>query len=346
MRPVEIEAWALRIVEVVAAGNTVEDSAVELKADWPDPIESARRIAGLANAARGARTLWIIGLDEKRGIVPRSATDPATWWSQVAAQFDEIAPAMTDVLVHVPTGGTVFALCFETGRAPYVVKNPAGGKIQREVPWREGTALRTAKRSDLIRVLVPAQATPRLDIVSARLYVTPHRDNAGRSVADSPDLDWRLDATVYFTAGQGSYVVFPARLQRVVLEPEVVGVRWPASRVEFNAKQSYSTFGPPPPGVERGADMRVQTVHNGVEQLIVESHGYAWAVARGVIPAVNGVRPIVHIAENVRVTLSLSGVELPSLVVATAEMAQADAAQAGWTPPPIGYWRTVDEEPD
>jgi hypothetical protein len=274
--------------------------------------------------------------------VSRSNTDLGIWWGQVTAQFDEVAPAMSDILVHLPGGGTVVALCFETDRAPYVVKNPDGGRVQREVPWREGTALRSAKRSDLVRVLLPAQAAPRLDVVSARLYATPHRDNAGRQV-DSPDMDWRLDATVYFTAGQGSYVVFLARLQRVVLEPEVLGVRWLASRVNFSAKNFYSTFGVPPAGVEKGVDMRVQTIHNGIEQLIVEGHGYAWVIARGVISAVSGVRPIVDIAERVCATLSLGGVELPGPVAATAEMVRADVTQARWTPPPIAYWRTTDE---
>ena len=66
MRQVEIEAWAMRVVEVVGRGDKVEDSAVELKSDGPNPVESARRIAGLANALRGAPTLWIIGLDESR----------------------------------------------------------------------------------------------------------------------------------------------------------------------------------------------------------------------------------------------------------------------------------------
>ena len=43
---VEIEAWALRVVDAVSGASKVEDIAVELKADWPDPVASARRIAG------------------------------------------------------------------------------------------------------------------------------------------------------------------------------------------------------------------------------------------------------------------------------------------------------------
>lgn len=218
MRKIEIEGWAMRVVDAVRKGEKAEDGVVELKADWPNPLDAARRIAGQANAAGGSPTLWLIGVDETNGVTQRSNTDLATWWSQVSAQFDEVAPTVTDLLVHVGAGETVVALCFDTDRPPYVVKNPAGGKVQREVPWREGTSLRTAKRSDLVRILVPAQVAPRLEIVEAQLYATPHPDNAVRE-GEPSDLDWRLDATVYFTAGQGSYAVFPSRLQRVVLQP-------------------------------------------------------------------------------------------------------------------------------
>jgi hypothetical protein len=47
----------------------------------------------------------------------------------------------------VPRGDkTLVALWFETDRAPFVVKNPEGGAITREVTWREGTAIRSATR--------------------------------------------------------------------------------------------------------------------------------------------------------------------------------------------------------
>jgi hypothetical protein len=66
MRPIEIEAWVLRVVDQVKKGQPNEDRRVELKAEWIEPPEkAARQIAGHANAARGSNILWIIGLDEK-----------------------------------------------------------------------------------------------------------------------------------------------------------------------------------------------------------------------------------------------------------------------------------------
>lgn len=66
MRQIEIEAWVLRVIEQVKRGQSNEDSRVELKARWIEPEKAARQIAGHANAARGDKILWIIGLDEKK----------------------------------------------------------------------------------------------------------------------------------------------------------------------------------------------------------------------------------------------------------------------------------------
>jgi len=54
--------------------------------------------------------------------------------------------------------------------APYVVKNAAYGrdpeKVALEVPWREGTAVRSARHSDLIRVLVPRLRVPEVEAIN------------------------------------------------------------------------------------------------------------------------------------------------------------------------------------
>jgi hypothetical protein len=42
---------------------------------------------------------------------------------------------------------------FEVTRRPYVVRNPqAGAAVSLEVPWREGNATRSARRSELLTV--------------------------------------------------------------------------------------------------------------------------------------------------------------------------------------------------
>ena len=148
MRSHEIEAWALRVIDRVLAGKPVEDFRVELKGDWIDGHKAARRIAGHANAAGGESILWIIGIDEKSGLTDIKAADFATWWAGVQSRFDGLSPTVRELHLEV-TGKALVALLFETDRAPFLVKNPAGGEISREVPWREATAVRSATRNDL-----------------------------------------------------------------------------------------------------------------------------------------------------------------------------------------------------
>jgi len=202
-RLVEIEGWALQVLEAVSTGKPFEDSRVDLKKELPDAKKAARRIAGHANAARGDSILWVVGADEKEGLVGWSESeDRADWWSKVSACFDEgIAPALRDVIV--PFEGRQFlVLWFETERAPYVVKNPNGGGIDREVPWREGTAVRTAKRSDLLRVLLPVFHRPAVEFLSATLEVVPD-PTGGRPNGINAEL------AVYVTPNSGQSISIP-----------------------------------------------------------------------------------------------------------------------------------------
>lgn len=161
MKTHEIEEWALRAIERAENGQPNEDSRVELKADWPDAQRAARRIAGHANALRGEPILWIIGVDEDQGLKGANQNDLATWWPQTQAEFDGPLPRLRDVLVY-RKGKTAVALCFESEQIPYVVRNPSygkpdGGPVRHEVPWREGTAVRSATHSDLVLLLSPLQ---------------------------------------------------------------------------------------------------------------------------------------------------------------------------------------------
>jgi len=180
MRPHEIESWALAIIDRVVQRQPVEDSRVELKAEWPrEPARAARRLAGHANAARQAPILWLIGVDEGASSVPGADyANLAFWWPQVAHWFDGIAPIIVDV--NVPyEGRTVAALCFETDRAPYVVNVSEQGPTNREVPWREATRVRSAKREELLRLLVPALREPEIEILKAE-YEAQSPWGAGR----------------------------------------------------------------------------------------------------------------------------------------------------------------------
>ena len=112
MKPSEIESWAHSVMDRVERKDPIEDARVEVKAVWIDAQPMARRLAGHANAARGERILWLIGVDEKAGTVPGAEKkDAAEWWPRVQARFDGIAPRLTDLAVpHREV--TVMALLF------------------------------------------------------------------------------------------------------------------------------------------------------------------------------------------------------------------------------------------
>ncbi len=126
-----------------------------------DFADAARRIAAHANAARGGEVIWLIGVDEgAHAVHGASATEPAQWFDQVRAQFENgWAPSVQ--IVAVPRKeAVVVAFVFDTSGAPFVVKS--GGKL--EVPWRGSTQTRSARRSELLQILVPRTHVPEIEI--------------------------------------------------------------------------------------------------------------------------------------------------------------------------------------
>jgi hypothetical protein len=334
MRHQQIEAWVLRVVDSVVAGTYREDSTVELKRDWPDAKKAARQLAGHANSARGAPILWIVGLDEKIGVCARSNLDTAEWWSRIAAQFDEIPPQITDLIIQCGDSQTVVGLYFDTGTAPYVTKNSeGGGHIAREVPWREGTSVRSARRSDLIRLLIPLQSVPRLEIFDAELQVNLASNQITPSDADpnpvpthGPDISWSLSATLYFTCPRNSYAVFPNRFLSCTVRAQASGVWLPnPDRTDLSATGWRG----------KSAAQIMRTVHDGVGQLIVDGPGPAFLHAQGQVPAMGGVTQAVDADNQFHVDLSLRGVDLPATVTATATLHPAASKHPG---PPLP-WR-------
>jgi hypothetical protein len=204
-----LEVWALGVVARVKAGQPVEDSHVELKREWPkDPNAAARRIAGHANASFGARVLWLIGVDEKAGVVGVDCNELSVWWAKVASEFDGAPPELLDRLLPDESGKAVCALFFNTTRAPYVVRNAAYGKsgagpMEREVPWREGTAVRSATRNDLVRILVPAAAMPDFECLGGSALLQEWREDNGQF--------WRIyvGTAVFVTPQDSGLVVVP-----------------------------------------------------------------------------------------------------------------------------------------
>lgn len=210
MRNAQLEARTLLIVDMVNAAQHVEDAGVELKATWIEPRKAARRLAAHANAARGEPILWIVGLDEKRGVVGVERNAFADWWIRVQAEFDGLVPSLVDLVV--PTGGkTVVALYFDTSRAPFVIANPRAGVggevVQREVPWRDGTAVRSATREELLRILVSSGRLPDHEVIDA--YVVVDALQFGSDEGQRYRLEWQVGVELYIAPSTLDRVVFP-----------------------------------------------------------------------------------------------------------------------------------------
>jgi len=242
MRLHEIESWALRVIDQVKRGQPSEDDRVELKAEWPgDAVRAARRIAGHANAAFGEPILWLIGLDEERGVIGASQQELGSWCPRVKSCFDGPVPDFHVVNVFVDDK-TVVALLFETERVPFLVKNPAYGSgpgpVELEVPWREGTSTRSARHSDLIRVLSPLQRLPTVDVISGRVRCCPNEQTTnGRTTYV---LRWEVDLSLYLVPPHDCpRLVIPGYRGEGYLEIEAVVARMPLTSVGLRAEYTY-----------------------------------------------------------------------------------------------------------
>jgi hypothetical protein len=329
----EVEAWALQVIDAAATGK-VEDARVELKAVWPDAKKAARRIAGHANAAGGMPILWLIGVKEGVGIVPRGDTDTADWWAQVKAEFDEgTVPHLVDRIIHVGATGSVAAMCFRTDLAPYVVKNSDGGTVAREVPWREGTSVRSARRSDLLRVLVPMQRLPRVEIIDASLaaYKGHHEIEPGDE-SWGPDVAWVLSATLYFSTTSQDLIALPHRLMSA--QARSGAVVWAPQDEVYVGAQRPAVPGFSPKGL-------LQTIHNGVDQLIVNGPGYGWLTARGTVADINGAPPAVAQVDEFLIEVTLEGSDLPGPMSATCVVRQAGRPLGQINPNELAYWKSA-----
>ncbi len=178
MRIPELEYWALQVVDIVQGGQTLEDSRVELKRDWIEEKVAARQLAGLANAAKSDYVLWIVGLDEKEGVVAFDQGRWGDWWTKVTLSFDEnVYP--TAVERFVPTAyGVVLAILFDVRAKPFVIRDPNFGTVkgqvlQWEVPWREGVKTRSARRHELLVLLGPTLERIRFELLSGRVATVP-----------------------------------------------------------------------------------------------------------------------------------------------------------------------------
>ena len=190
MRPTrqQVESAVIRAIQLARNGDSVEDDAVELKREWPEP-KKARQLAGSANRLNGEPLIYVVGVDEQGKCFPTGATEPSDWWAQIENQFDEVAP---DLAIHMnvslESGDSVVAMAFLTDRAPYVIKNPLGGAPECEVPIRTATGTRSANRATLIRMLSNVASRPTLTLLAAEMTLEDDPTKAATSVAVTADI--------------------------------------------------------------------------------------------------------------------------------------------------------------
>jgi hypothetical protein len=246
MRTEQLEAWVLSLVDAVAAGHQVEDSRVELKATFPEAKVAARRLAGHANAVESDRVLWVVGLDQTRGVVPATTLELANWWPQVLTEFDGVAPSLQDLVVPTPAGPLV-ALLFTTSRRPFVVKNPVfgqpgGGSISLEVPWRRGTAVCSARRDEILRLLAPRQLLPFVELLEATADVAVHNPidpGYGEQPTEtqrSRHLAWTFNLTLYVTPQAPDLMVLPTHKASLIF---ALGSEEPTQAIDFRFFAPY-----------------------------------------------------------------------------------------------------------
>ena len=225
--PRQLEYRALSLLEAMAAGRppSEADPYAAVFRSWPGPARSAaRRLAAHANAARGRDVLWLIGLQsDGKPMAVKSASAHETldaWLGKVVPFFDGLAPRVTgfNVPVGAPAGKgprrQVVALHIDTTRAPFVIRH--GGSC--EVPWLDGTAIRTAGRLELVKLLSPLEDLPQFEVLESELtfYKNPH---AG--IASKAAYRWTLDGSLYvMPRAEGRLVIPLHRCRGSVFTPD------------------------------------------------------------------------------------------------------------------------------
>jgi hypothetical protein len=210
MNNLEIETWVFRILEIIQQGKKYEDSRVELKSEWPNPRKAARQIAGHANFARGELILWLIGIDEKSGVVDFKDEEISQWIAKYKNEFEAVSPEIKDIIVPY-NSQKIVALLIKTDRFPYVVKNPlfgtAGqGPIQYEIPWRENASTRTAKREDVIRLISPIIRSPQIELMDSKLIC--ERKIKSKEI-DHTFFSWLLQIEIYIIPVTDVAIIIP-----------------------------------------------------------------------------------------------------------------------------------------
>lgn len=327
MRRIEIEAWARLVLDGLREDRHLEGARVELKSQWPaDHNKSARQIAGLCNAARGDEVMWLVGADEQAGQILGVTPDMSSWWPQVQSEFDGEGPSVTEVRVAISDGVTVTAILFDSELAPFVVRNanfgkPGGGRVAYEVPWREGTSVGTANRQDLVRLLVPRQTLPRIEVVKG--HVAAYEDKSTGGFA------WAVHLTVYVEVAMGAGLVIPNH--RCSASLDIENLDYSVSEGHLSLAPGSATRGP-----AGRKPVHTATVHQGDEQVILDGPGFMGTHLR-----VDGIddRSLAESAEPVTFTCILRPVGAEGAVPVVARGTSRPAIDPG---SPLSWWVLQD----
>lgn len=174
MRAIDLETRVLAAVERIRNGEKIENDLIECKRGWPSD-NKARQLAGSLNRAAGDPVIYVIGIDEKDGSIhDTSDTDILDWWNQIVGQFDQV-PAEMVRHIDVPINATesVVGIAFSSDRAPYLVKT-GSARPSLEIPMREGTGTRTARRDEVMRMLAPALRVPTVTVLESDFAASHH----------------------------------------------------------------------------------------------------------------------------------------------------------------------------
>lgn len=234
MTPVEFELMVVKAVQRVLGGGQLEDDVFEAKRQMPEIDKLAERIGGHANSAHRQPIVWIIGLNEKtHDLHPIGNVEPAHLEQQLASRFDGEAPRLKYCRrIDVPhqRGGQVLALAFETSWPPYVLNRRVGGDWGLVIPFRQGTRVRSARRSEILELLYERTLAPRTRLLSGELSITKAGGHQARlngralfilDPGSPPAFLPYSDMTVELTVG--------ARGERLLASPELRWGEWQAN---------------------------------------------------------------------------------------------------------------------